>query len=49
MQKEIKQLKKEFKLLCKNILNEEIPRQMLKAYANSYIEILNNKTKINTN
>tara|TARA_R110002153_G_scaffold205242_2_gene357980 strand:+ start:601 stop:738 length:138 start_codon:yes stop_codon:yes gene_type:complete len=43
MEKKIEELKKEFKLLCKNILNDEIPREMLKAFAYSYIEILKNK------
>jgi|TARA_R110000782_G_scaffold125501_2_gene217090 hypothetical protein len=39
MEKEIK----EFKLLCKNILNDEISREMLKAFAYSYMEILKNR------
>ena len=38
---EFDDLVKEFKLLCNNVLNDEIPRDLLKAYSNSYLEILN--------
>ena len=36
-------LVKEFKLLCNNVLNDEICRDLLKAYSNSYLEILNKR------
>ena len=38
---EFDDLVKEFKLLCNNVLDDEIPRDLLKAYSNSYLEILN--------
>jgi hypothetical protein len=33
--------KKRLELLCKNILNNKISRNMLKAYANTYINLIN--------
>lgn len=38
---EFDDLVKEFKLLCNNILNDKNSRDLLKAYSNSYLEILN--------
>ena len=38
---EFDDLVKGFKLLCNNVLDDEISRDLLKAYSNSYLEILN--------
>ena len=32
--------KKRLKLICRDILNDEISREMLKAFANSYLNII---------
>ena len=37
-------LQKEFKLICRDILRKEISREMLKGFAQSYLQTLN-KTK----
>lgn len=38
---EFDDLVKEFKLLCNNVLNDKISRDLLKAYSISYLETLN--------
>lgn len=40
-EKQFHEIHKEFKLLCKSILNDDISREMLKGYAQSYLYILN--------
>ena len=32
--------KKRLKIICRDILNDEISREMLKAFANTYINLL---------
>ncbi len=39
---EFDDLQKEFKLICRDIMRDEISRKMLKSYAQSYLKILNN-------
>jgi hypothetical protein len=40
-------MEKELKLLCENIIDNNVSREVLKAYAFSYLNIMNKANKVN--